>query len=129
MSYSWDDDERSVLVRSYVNSKVDSNDDYQSVCDIMRDFFKSQRESQYTWTYEDHAKEVRKRLNHVKLSSRLFAHTSSPVSNEQESETPPPSQVDTLESPDQADADEEDDAEELNDDILEKEIYKKSLYS
>ena len=123
---NWNDDERDT--RCFCAGKT-TNSRYTedvSVCQALRDYFKDVRESQYTWTTEDYNKELKKRMQ-ARVPSLITCP--SPV------QSPKKEQTLLLEKPAEAtdDIDEDDDdgtePAEFNNEIMDQQIYKKSMYS
>ena len=111
MDQEWNDDERDT---SFVSTKAKQNDlKYKSVCEVMRDYYNDQKESQYSWSINEYTKELKKRINrNVKASIPI-------VKRQDDDESDYQCQIDFEQEHD----------EEVNTEIMENEIYKKSLYS
>lgn len=107
MSSNWNDDERDVRVSMYSYRPSERVEENQSVCAVLRDYFKDQKDSLYSWTLEDYNAELSKRLNQA---------VPPPPPLQCDEEVPPP-------------VEEKQDQEEFNNEILDNQIYKKSMYS
>ncbi len=115
MSDQWDDDERNTSIRSH---KFNSSVEHKSIsaCDVMRDFYKDEKNSRYTWTEDDYRCEIKRRIVQAKLP--FMSPKASIIKNE------------IIIKKVEADDDEEEIVpEQLNDEILENQIYKKCWYS
>ena len=123
----WNDDERDTSSSSLCRICKDSNSErFVSISDIIRDFHKEERESMYTWSDDDYRREASRRiarsimLMHVPTKS---LKKSEPVSDEKVQKD------DTLDDSIDENSVETSAQHEVNDEILEKEIYRKCWYS
>jgi hypothetical protein len=118
MEQEWNDDERDTrsLTRS-ITCKSNINTDRKSICDVMREYYKDQKESLYTWSTDDYNKELKRRVN------QNLQHTLAFKSKTKDSEFK--TELDNSVVDEQPVEQEE----EVNTEIMENEIYKKSLYS
>ncbi len=110
MEKEWNDDERDTR---FVNTKAKTNDNhYKSVCEVMREYYNDQKLNEYTWTVDSYTKELKNRINrNIKLSI--------PIVKKQDDD-----------DFDQDQCEEEQELEEeVNTEIMDNEIYKKSWYS
>ena len=125
MSDNWNDDDRDTSVSVSTCYRLPQNDVIHptSVCDVMREFYKDQRESQYTWTIDDYEDEVKRRLKQAYMP--VFFHSKFVPSQAMDMQSEP---VQTDIQNTQEDCIDEE-VEQINDDILEKQIYKKCWYS
>lgn len=101
----WNDDERDTSCGMKTIHKS-SNFQEVTLTEALRGYFKAEKESLITWTDKDVEHEVKKRYQ------KLFAYHQKPI-------------VHYIEKP----VVKQDDVEEINNDILENEIYKKCWYS
>lgn len=108
MSANWNDDDRDTRVSFHSYSSSPKVEETQSVCLAVRDYFRDQKESLYTWTVENYNAELNKRINCV---------LPPPIIQEDEVQTSLPM------------AEEKPDQEEFNNEIMDNQIYKKSMYS
>lgn len=110
MASNWNDDDRDTRVSFNLYRSYRKEEETQSVCSVLRDYFKDQKESLYTWTVVDYNKEMNKRLSQA---------------------LPPPiiMDEDVMPQPSLPGTEEKQDQEEFNNEIMDNQIYKKSLYS
>lgn len=112
MEKEWNDDERdtSFITR---NTSTYNYQPKKSICEVMREYYNDQRESLSTWSVDDYTKELKRRLNqNIKASI--------PIIKKQDTED-----NDSYEFSEQ----DQEQEEEVNTEIMDNEIYKKSWYS
>jgi hypothetical protein len=105
-SDNWIEDERDKR-HNIVYSKSSEVREEKSLCDILKEYYKEEQESRYTWSHNDHKKEIEKRkMPTVPKPPRIVQ------------------EVKVNQKEDVAYQD-----EEFNDDLMEKTIYRKCWYS
>lgn len=109
MSSNWNDDDRDTRVSFNTYRPFHKVEETQSVCAAVRDFYRDQKESLYTWTVEKYNAELTKRF--------------------EQALPPPPLVYDDDIVTNIPHTDEKQVPEEFNNEIMDKEIYKKSWYS
>lgn len=110
MSANWNDDDRDTRVSFSAYRPSQRVDESQSVCQAVRDFYKDQKESLYSWTVEHYNAELKKRLSQPTVPIPLSNYNHDDIITSLPTEEKP-------------------EVEEFNNEIMDKEIYKKSWYS
>lgn len=117
MSSHWNDDERDTRTSTYHGTPTRSTGrEDVTVCQALKDFYRDQRESLYSWTYQDYKQELEKRQarKHILQSPQKQMKVVEREELYLSEEKPIPQETT---------------AEEFNNEIMENEIYKKSWYS
>lgn len=106
-SDNWIDDERDTSHPISYERSVKSRDDedVKPVSTILKEYYQEQQNEQYTWTKSDHKKEVEKRR-----AKALVPRPPRPIVNDVKPE-------------------DDEEENEVNDELLEKAIYRKCWYS
>lgn len=119
----WNDDDRDTKMVKYIVSYKEEPS--QSVCDALKQLYKDQENSQYTWSKDDYNEETKKRLQKTHRPI-VLPPIKKIVPKPVVLDTPSVSVPVKLPIPEKDDSD---DDIEYNDDILENQIYKKCWYS
>lgn len=105
ISMEWNDDERDTSARIMSRENACKSHTPKGVCEILKELYDEQKESRFTWTRENYDQEVEKRRSKLILPKTVIQEAPKLQNNQEEDE------------------------EEVNDDLMEKAIYRKCWYS
>jgi hypothetical protein len=107
MSRQWNDDERNTCDYISYNKNYENDKSEKSICNIIKEFYKDQ-EKTHSWDSIKYERDTKRHLREIKV------HVPRP---------PPPAQLASIKI--QMNDEGENDDTEFNNDIMDKEIYKK----